>query len=309
MRLKLTSKVVASLDSGNTPQLLVYDTQLPGFGVRVGRTRKAYFVERRVNGRTRRVSIERCDLMTCEQARHKAMKLLVEMSDGWDPTAEQRKERARSITLHDAFAEFLEVRPIKSSTEMLYRRTLNAAFKTWLSHRLVDISNEMVLHRFQDLTKSSGPGYANLAMRILRSVWNFARGRYTDKTGSSPIPENPVNALSVTRSWNRLKPRQGRVSNAELPRWYTAVKSLSDANDTRTAATVGDYLLFLLLSGARRSEAARLTWANVSFGDRTFTLIDTKNGENLSLPMSDQIHALISARWVACPCAVVHRLS
>lgn len=297
MRLKLTSKVVAGLQTDTEAQILVYDTQLAGFGVRIGRHRKTYFAERRVNGKTRRASIERCDLMTCEQARRRAMKLLTEMQDGRDPAEERRLSTVRNLTLSSALEELIEMRPIAPSTQRLYHRTVHSAFRCWLDFRLVDISGEMVLGRFRELTVESGPGYANLAMRILRSVWNFARARYADDNGHFVVPINPVQIISDTRSWNRLKPRQSRISNSDLPLWHEAVCRLRDESPSSTAVTVSDYLTFLALTGTRRTEAANLMWACVDINERTFTLQNTKNGDALTLPMSIQIEELLSRRY------------
>ena len=69
-------------------QVLYFDTQLRGLGIRVGRVSKTFFVERRVNGKTRRLTIGRYGVLTCEQARKEALRLLGAMAMGSDPNAE-----------------------------------------------------------------------------------------------------------------------------------------------------------------------------------------------------------------------------
>jgi integrase len=54
----------------------------------------------------------------------------------------------------------------------------------------------------------------------------------------------------------------------------------------------------LILTGLRRSEAAALTWDRVDLKARTVTLldIDTKNSEPHTLPLSDYLAELLTAR-------------
>jgi integrase len=62
------------------------------------------------------------------------------------------------------------------------------------------------------------------------------------------------------------------------------------------AKVVSDYLLFLLLTGMRREEAARLVWDDVDLRARTVTIRDTKNGEDHTLPLSDFLVELLARR-------------
>jgi hypothetical protein len=55
-------------------QVILRDTALRGFGLRVTKGSMSYIAECRVNGRPRRVTIGRCDLLTPEEARKEARK-------------------------------------------------------------------------------------------------------------------------------------------------------------------------------------------------------------------------------------------
>jgi integrase len=67
------------------------------------------------------------------------------------------------------------------------------------------------------------------------------------------------------------------------------VRALSDT-------TARDYFLFVLFTGTRREEAATLQWENVNFREHTFTLLDTKNGEDVTLPMSSYVEDILENR-------------
>jgi integrase len=255
-----------------------------------------YFAERRVNGKTRRVTIGRHGVFTCEQARKEALRLLGQMASGHDPNADKLAARAHGVTLREAFDEFLKVRTHTEKTAYTYRRLMEVVFLDWQSKPLTAITKDMVTKRHADRTKDRGPAYADLAMRLLRSIWNFAAARFEDTEGNSLLPENPVNRLSRLKAWNRVRPRQTVIKRHQLPAWYASVMSLRAGRPTDKAEVVRDYLLLLLFTGLRRQEAARLRWQDVDFEDRTLTVPVTKNDTPLTLPLSSFVHDLLARR-------------
>ena len=134
-----------------------------------------------------------------------------------------------------------------------------------------------------------GEAYANLAMRVLRALFNFAAGQYEDSQGKSLIPENPVKRLSQTRAWYRIERRQTFIKSHELAIWYEALDQLQNK-------TLRDYLLLILLTGLRRQEAATLKWEQVDLVGKTLTILDTKNHDSHTLPLSDYLYELLQLR-------------
>jgi integrase len=128
---------------------------------------------------------------------------------------------------------------------------------------------------------------ANGCMRTLRAVLNYA---FEDEEGGTPYI-NPVNILSSRKrkAWYQVARRRTLIKNSDLPAWFRAVKGL----DT---PIMRDYLLFLIFTGLRRQEAATLQWKQVDFQEGCFTVVDTKNGDPHSLPLSDYLHKLLSDR-------------
>ena len=125
---------------------------------------------------------------------------------------------------------------------------------------------------------------ADGTMRVLRAVINFARDDHEDL-----IPVNPVERLSRRKEWYRVPRRRRLIKNSDLPAWHKAVMAL-DHDIMR------DYLLFLLFTGLRRTEAAALTWGRVDFAEQAFTILDTKNKDPHTLPLSDYLNDLLKRR-------------
>jgi len=64
------------------------------------------------------------------------------------------------------------------------------------------------------------------------------------------------------------------------------------------SAMVRDYLLLLIFTGLRRTEAITLKWSDIDFGEQTLTVPAeiSKNHREHKLPLSDFILTLLAQR-------------
>ncbi len=300
--MKLTKTVVdrCSIPSPVPPatkcQVFLRDDAMRGFALRVTSGGvKTFILEKRIKGKVKRITLGRYPDLTAEQARRQAQKMLGEIATGLDPVAKAKRERDESITLGEVFEDYLEARRnLKESTIHDYRRHLKDAFADWRDKPLKRINKEMVATRHAQLGEKS-PARANNAMRVLRALFNFAEGEYETEAGESLFPDNPVRRLSNARSWYKVPRRTSVIKAHELKSWYEAVLSLTDDGQE----LVRDYLLLILFTGLRRTEAASLPWSQIDFNERSLTVVDTKNGETHVLPLTDFLFDLLKQRKAA----------
>lgn len=295
---RITKTCVDKTTFPSSGQTFIRDDLLMGFALRVTPGSKSFVVEKRIAGKTRRITIGRYPELTVEQARKEAHKLLGQIATGSDPIAEKEAIRMRGVTLSEAFEDFLTARNnLKPRTIYDYRRLVSVVFEAWLNKPLLSINKSMVALRHQQLGEKSGQAYANQAMRILRAIFNFAIVQYEDSAGHSTISENPVARLTQTRSWYRIPRRQTYLKAHQLPAWYQAVEGLrSTGNNFEHSGMIADYLLFLLFTGMRRQEGATLKWSDVDMLNRSFTIANTKNHQPLTLPISSFVQTLLERR-------------
>jgi integrase len=299
---RLTKTLVDKLPRPAVGQAFLRDADLKGFGLRVTASgTKAFIVEKRVNGRVRRMTLGRYGELTVEQARKQAAQVLGKVATGIDPVAEKRKAQALGVTLAEVFAAFIEARKhrLRESTLRDYRGVMGRVFEDWQRKPMTAITRQMVAKRHQEVTENQGEAYANLAFRVLRAVLNFAMATYDDGQGNPVLASNPVAVLSQTRAWNRSKRRQTVIKAHQLPGWYAAVQALKEPPALESAAKAADLLCLLLFTGLRKHEALTLRWAHVDLAGRTFTIPDPKNHHPLTLPMSDYMAALFRDRQAA----------
>jgi hypothetical protein len=115
---------------------IVFDSQVPGLGLRITPTGTKIFVaQARVAGQKRRITVGYAADMPLSKARAEAQQMIVAMRNGVDPTAEQRARlraaAARSVTLRDFSERWLteHVFPkLKPRTSQGYKEIWPATF-------------------------------------------------------------------------------------------------------------------------------------------------------------------------------------
>jgi len=276
-----------------------FDDELKGFGLRVSGEIKSYIVQSRAKGKKVRVTIGRHGVFTAEKARLEAKKLLGKMADGIDPHEEKIAERIKCTTLGELLEPYKIARKLRPKTIRIYDEALRRCFSDWLDKPLTEITKDMVQKRHGELSNANGPrgkgeAQANQAMRVLRSLMNYASSVYEDSHGQPLLVENPVKRLSQAKLWNRNKRRTDFIQREDLKEWFAAVEQLG--NDTAR-----DFLVVCLLTGMRRNEVAQLLWSDIDLKSKTLRLPAdrTKNYDEHKLPLSDYLEEILSRRLEA----------
>ena len=279
-------------------QTFLRDSSLPGFALRISQGgTKAFIVEKRIKGRVRRQTLGRFGELTVEQARREAQKTLGKIAIGVDTVAERITEKARAITLAQAFEDYKKARKnLKPNTVTAYERLLNKHVGDWLKKPINEITKQMVSRRHREIGNRGTKYQANYVFRTLKAVLNFAKHQYEDGEGRAVLPNNPVEVLNHTRAWFPSKRRQEVIKVHQLAPWYQGVMALKHPDKQTSAHVIADYLLLVLFTGLRASEASTLRWEQIDFKDRTLTLGDPKNREPFTLPLSDVVENILKER-------------
>lgn len=275
-----------------------HDERMNGLIVQVtDKGNKTFYLYRRINKKPKRFHLGRFPDLSVAKARQKAEALKGRIASGENVVQERSAVDVSTVTLAQVYTQFLEARKtLKPKTRYLYDRSMAVAFPDWQNLPLVELSKDMVSRRHAELTQERGPAYADGAMRFLRSLYNFAYAMFEDQKGNPLLPINPVQRLSQARAWNKPKRRTTWISPDLMPAWFAAVQALRQEPVGSSASEVGDYLLVILLTGLRKSEASHLFWEDINLADRTLTVPDTKNGRDHTLPLSDFLHELFAQR-------------
>jgi len=263
------------------------DLELPQLILRVGSRTKTFYAVQKVNYRFRRIKIGNATVMNPVVAREKCREILGMITK--DPAAPSPSKKLSQVkTLRETWEDYQIDRPLEEKTKRDYHNMLHHAFKDWLDEPITAITGDMVRQRHRELGRNSGQAYANYSMQTLRALINYAKAEYRDEKGNPIILVNPVSRLSETRTWYKKKRRRTFIPFHMLGAWLDAVDRLENR-------TVRAYLLTLLFTGLRKTEAAQMRWSWVDFEAKKLTIPEevTKNDDPHVLPLPDFIAELL----------------
>tara|TARA_R110002072_G_scaffold302405_2_gene485190 strand:- start:3821 stop:5089 length:1269 start_codon:yes stop_codon:yes gene_type:complete len=255
---------------------------------------KSYVLRKKLNGRVVVVTLGRHPALDVETARKLANKASRQIAEGINPNQKKKADRVAGVTLENCFGDYIQDRELAQNTLSNYNTVLATHLSAWKKKPMKRITRDMVEKRHSELSRES-PTAANKSMRVLRSLFNYANGKYEDGEGRGLLPDNPVQRLTHTKVWNSETRRDNTINRTDLKPWFKAVMALSVADD-KLQRTVGDYLQFVLLTGLRRREATSLKVSDVDFKEKSLIVYVTKNHQPLSLPMSDYTEKLLKRR-------------
>ncbi len=285
MRRKLTKQVADALPKAGANEI-VWDTEMPGFGLRVKPSGvRSWVIQYRTRGgRSRRLTLGRYGRLTPAEARDEARLLLGSVDRGQDPVRERREE-AGSPTVAVLAESYLEkhLRPKrKPSTIYEFERVLaREILPTLGSIPVRELDREDVQRLHLKIGKRS-KRTANYALTVLRAIVNFA-----EREGLREALSNPCRF--VERFPERRRERF--LSGAE---WVRLGEVLAEAeSEGRELPSAILAIRLLALTGMRRGEVLSLRWQGVDVERGVLTLEDSKTGRK-TVPMSAPVRDLLS---------------
>jgi integrase len=269
-RVKVTKRVVEGTAAPQSGELNLWDTEVPGFGLRLraGGSR-VYVVEyRNREQRKRRLTLGPHGRLTVEQARKLATQTMAAVGRGEDP-AEARNEERAAPTVAELAKRYLDqhAKPKKKALSIAAdERILRLYVLPALGRRraaaiaLKDIAD--LHHEMRDK-----PVQANRMLALLSKMFNLAERWGLRSPGSNPC-------RGVDRFPERRRERF--LSAGELERLGAVLDEVEPAEPFVVLA-----IRLLLLSGARRDEVLTLRWSEVNFERACLSLPDSKTGAKL----------------------------
>ncbi|MCB1882559.1 MAG: site-specific integrase [Geminicoccaceae bacterium] len=256
-----------------------WDIELPGFGLRVlASGARAWVVRYRVGKRQRVVTLGKVAELDAPEARRQAKGILWRAASGHDDQAErQARRRTASCPLAETFAEvaalYLEhaIKGRRDVTREMRTRHLNRDWRPLHRRPLAEVGRREITARLLVLAQEHGPISANRARQTLNAFFAWAMGQ-------GMAEANPV-AGTVPPGEERARERT--LAEAEIRALWRATDDL------------GEYAVIvrlLLLTGQRREEVAAMRWEELDFERRLWVLPGgrTKNGRGHEVPLSDQ---------------------
>ncbi|CDX49097.1 Integrase family protein [Mesorhizobium plurifarium] len=293
---KLTKRTVDTTEI-RSADYVIWDEELPGFGLRVFASgKKSYVVQYRAAGRSRRYTIGLHGVWTAEEARREAKVLLGQVARGGNP-AEERKLDREAITVKELCTRYLEDlrnglvlgkrgRPKKATTISTDVGRIERHIVPLLGNRRVrDLAKSDITQAMKDIM--AGKTRANVKTEKLRGraivrggAGTAARtiglfgGILTYAVELGIVEQNPVHG--VRKPKDQVNAR--RLSEQE---YRTLGDILRKAVQDRQYETTAAMIRVIALTGCRRSEVIGLHWGEVDIEGSCLRLADSKEGASV----------------------------
>lgn len=293
------------------PEQEIWDTAVPGFGVRRQRSEAVAYVllYRDPHGKSRRFTIGRHGApWTPDTARDEAKRILGAVVQGQNPAADKQAVR-KAVTMADLCGQYLADaeagrllvrggRPKKPLTLASDRGRIEGHIIPLLGKMPVGAVTKRDVEKFMHSVAAGdsaasrktkprgvsnlrgGRGVATRTIGLLGAIFTYSidHGMRTDN------PAHRVRKFAENR-------RERRLTETE---YASLGAGLRQAEATAWPAAVACFR-FLALTGWRSGEAVALRWRDVDLARRTATLPDTKTGKSIR-PLSGAACDLLRAQ-------------
>ncbi|TWG96316.1 site-specific recombinase XerD [Mesorhizobium sp. J18] len=293
---KLTKRVVDAAES-RPSDYVIWDDELPGFGLRVFASgKRSYVIQYRQGGRSRRFTIGLHGIWTPERARQEAKTQLGRVAQGEDP-AEEKQIDHKSLSvkeLCDLYLADLQAglilgkggRPKKPGTIVSDVGRINRHIVPLLGTRRVkDLTKADITKAMKDIMAGKTRLVAKTKKLRGKSIVKGGVGTATRTIGlfggiltyaveGGIIDVNP--AHGVRRPKDNIRAR--RLSEAE---YRILGEMLKAAAENETYRMTAEIIRQIALTGCRRTEMVTLEWEEADTDSSCLRLKDSKEGRSI----------------------------
>jgi integrase len=293
---KVTKRVVDAAEVRGK-DYVIWDDELPGFGLRVFASgKRSYVIQYRTGGRSRRYTIGLHGVWTPETARQEAKVQFGRVAQGANP-AEERQLDHKAVTVKELCTRYLDDlkaglilgkggRPKKPTTIVTDTGRIERHIIPLIGARRVkDLTKADINKVLKDImagkTRTSvktkklrgkaivrgGAGTATRTVGLLGGILTYA-------VEAGIIESNPAHGIRKPKD----NVRKRRLSEAE---YRTLGRMLRAAARQEKYVMTVEIIRQIALTGCRRSEMIKLKWAEADIEASCLRLEDSKEGESI----------------------------
>jgi integrase len=239
---------------------------------------KSWAVRFRVNGIPRKLTL--APALSLHEAREQAAAAIKEAQRGNDPTkAKKAAKQERAIAAANTFEAVARLYLASDRTKKLrtfgqYRDKLERLVFPLIGDKPIEeIRRSQITALLDHIERTSGAIMADRTLSVISCVLKFHARRSDDYV----LPLVP----GMNRTTVKERARDRILSDDEIRRVWSAGNPL---------------VQFLLLTGARRNEAAAMQWGEIDGNDWTLPAVRNKTKVDLVRPLSKAAMAILAAQ-------------
>ncbi len=273
---KLTKRLIDATPCPIQGQSFLRDDEVRGFALRLTTGAKTFILEKRIDGRVRRMTIGPYGPLTLVEARMRANVWIGQISKGANPAQEVQEAKCR-LTFQELWDEYIERHGPRKKTLRNDICLRNKHLALWDNWQITSITRGDVARLHGKIGKTA-PYSANRVITLLRVMFNLAEEWGYFKG------ENPASKISLFPE----EKRDRFVRKSEFP-------ALINALGQEPNPFIRGFFIVCLFTGARKSEVLSMKWADVDFDELTWRIPNTKTGRPHTLPLARPVVFLLRA--------------
>lgn len=318
-RVKLTkNEIDAKIKYSTTGRVIYWDTETPGLGLSVGARTKTFILQLDVKDteaksgyKTVKKTLGRYGAdITLEQAKE-MVRGGVDRETGEAVLGQRIKLRmgeavssGDTVTLGELVTSYFKEtlrsdgRARREDSAIRYKNLIEKDYASWLNMPLKEVNAlapNTVIEMFQQLSIGR-PMMARNGAVMLSAVLRYGMAKYPGTLKSNPVAILTSRHVTVMQ---KIQPRheclvydpEKRINDFEQ-----FFKGIQQMHEIRR-----DLALFILYTGCRNNEGAKLEWRHLNMEHRELLIGDTKNRHPLHIPLNSQTMAILQRRKEQCP--------
>src|ERR1022692_3994193 len=277
---KISEKILKNLAPPKHGNCITYDTQIPGFGVRITAAGAVSFIlNYHVHGRERRFTIGKHPEWSVTAARNRALELRRKVNEGVDPLGEREQDRMQP-TVNDLCVEYLEHHALVHKRPHSVRddkQMISGIIAPKIGTLRISAVSRQGIEKLHASLKPT-PYLANRVLALLSKMFSLAiEWQWVTNNPAQGIPR-----FHEDRRERWLQPE-------ELQRFVEALNEYPNQN-------LADAFRLLLLTGSRKSEVLTAEWSmfDLQQGLWTKPSSHTKEKQIEHIPLSIQALELLT---------------
>jgi integrase len=280
MNRRIVQQTIRQLLTPEHGHRIEWDSEIPGFGLRVTATgAKSFILDYRIHGRQRRYTFGQWPEMTATAARTEALEIRARIKQGHDPMEERSQSRQEPTLAHLATAYIEDAKSRKRPSSLRDdRRMIDKLISPRLGNRRLKAIGESDVAALHDALKAT-PYQANRTVALLSSIFN----------------------LGIRKKWTTENPARGilKFPEAKRERWLSVeeLQRFREALDGYADQSAANALRLLMLTGSREGEVLKAEWDQFDLARGVWTKPshNTKQKKVEHIPLNPPALALLKA--------------
>jgi integrase len=320
-KVTFTKKKIDSIKFADSGRVMYWDTDTKGLGLAVGMNTKTFLLQMDVKDTTKKSGYRTIkktlgrygDDITLEQARE-MIRGHVDKETGEAVMGERLKLKVSStdnapaagkdVTLKMAIDKYFSItrrrdgKERKAGTAEQYTKLVTRHYAGWLDMVLPEISAitpDVVLEKYRSNETEFGRATARNSSAVLSSVLNYAKATYPQALCNNPLSilsDPHVSIRQAKKARHEYLVYDSEKHRNDFPVFYNGLQVCAEA--------VRDGFLFCLYTGMRRAEVEKLQWSNIDLEHKELLIKDTKNRQDLHIPLNRQAVTILLKRREGC---------